>query len=202
MSHADRDEDAAALRRLHAQIREQALALTPVDVDAQPPRPAVAAELPADHPQRLSYALDDFLHVHNEEFVELAYRCLLKRAADAQGQLLALQRLAAGDSKIAILGDLRDSPEGRGYGVEIRGLAPRYRFWRLTRLRGIGGLIERLALFWNLPEIAREQRRLGQALARESHGGELIELAAELAQLRRQLRQLQRDGDRNPRDDA
>lgn len=197
----DRDDDAEALRRLQAQIREQALALTPVDVDTEAPRTAVTAELPADHPQRLSYALDDFLHVHNEEFVELAYRCLLKRSADAQGQLLALKRLAAGDSKIAILGDLRASPEGRGYGVEIRGLAPRYRFWRLTRLPLIGALIERLALFWNLPEIAREQRRLGQALAKESHSGELIELAAELAQLRRQLKQLQRDGEKNSSDE-
>lgn len=198
--HAPEDDDAEALRRLHAQIRAQAQSLAPVDTGTAPPPAPAAAELPSDHPQRLSYALGDFLHVHNEEFVELAYRCLLKRSADAQGQLLALQRLAAGDSKIAILGDLRASAEGRGYGVEIRGLAGRYRFWKLTRLPLVGGLIERLALVWNLPEIAREQRRLGQALAKESHSGELIELAAELAQLRRQLRQLQRDGDKN--DDA
>lgn len=201
MSPTDASRRSDELQQLHAQIRSEALALPAPPASDVLPRAAVTAELPADHPQRLNYALDDFLHVHNEEFVELAYRCLLKRAPDAQGHLELLQRLAAGDSKIAILGDMRESVEGRGFGVEIRGLAARYRFWRLTRLPLIGSLIERAALLWNLPEIAREQRRLGQALARESHSGELVELAAELARLRREMQRLRRDTERSGKGD-
>lgn len=175
-----------ALQQLQQEIRAEAAGLAPLppaDSRRAPPSDA----LPADHPQRLRYALDDFLHVHNEEFAELAYRCLLKRPPDAGGQLLVLQRLAAGDSKIAILGDLRDSAEGRGYGVEVRGLSTRYRFWRLCRLPVIGGLIERFALLLSLPEIAREQRRLGQALARDTAAVEIADLAAEVARLRAEV---------------
>lgn len=171
------------LESLQQQIRAEAATLAEAP-SAATVRGAVPVVLALDHPQRLHYTLDDFMHVHNDEFVELAYRCLLKRPADAAGQLLALQRLAAGDSKIAILGDLRASAEGRGYGVEIAGLAGRYRFWRLTRLPLIGALIERLALIWNLPEIAREQRRLGQALAQQNASADIADLAAEVARLR------------------
>jgi len=179
-------ESTDPLARLQQEIRIEAAGL---------PEPAAVATvttgervpLALDHPQRLMYSLDDFMHVHNDEFVELAYRCVLKRASDARGQLDALQRLAAGDSKIAILGDLCASPEGRGYGVHIAGLASRYRFWKLTRLPLIGALIERLALFWNLPEIAREQRRLGQALAQQNAAAELADLAAEVARLREEV---------------
>jgi hypothetical protein len=171
------------LDTLQQQIRAEAATL-PEAPSAEISRGAAPVVLALDHPQRLHYTLDDFMHVHNDEFVELAYRCLLKRPSDAGGHLLALQRLAAGDSKIAILGDLRASAEGRGYGVEIAGLAGRYRFWRLTRVPLIGALIERLALLWNLPEIAREQRRLGQALAQQNASAEIADLAAEVARLR------------------
>lgn len=171
------------LNHLQQEIRAEAATL-PEPAAVEPGTTAAAPALGLDHPQRLTYSLDDFMHVHNDEFVELAYRCVLKRPSDPAGQLDALQRLAAGDSKIAILGDLRASAEGRGYGVHIVGLAPRYRFWRLTRLPLIGAVIERLALLWNLPEIAREQRRLGQALAQQNAAAELAGLAAEVARLR------------------
>lgn len=174
------------LRRLHEEIRAEAAALPappPVEVASQPR----AAPLAFDHPQRLDYALDDFLHVHNDEFVDLAYRCALKRPPDPTGHLHTLQRLAAGDSKVAILGDLCASAEGRGYGVRIAGLQARYRFWRLTRLPVVGALIERLALLWKLPEIAREQRRLGQSLAQQNAVAEIADLAAEVARLREEL---------------
>lgn len=176
-------ESTDPLARLQHEIRAEAASLPDVPI-VTTAAAATSASLALDHPQRLTYSLDDFMHVHNDEFVELAYRCVLKRATDASGQLDALQRLAAGDSKIAILGDLCASAEGRGYGVHIAGLAPRYRFWKLTRLPLIGALIERLALLWNLPEIAREQRRLGQALAQQNAAAELADLAAEVARLR------------------
>ncbi|GMV28083.1 MAG: hypothetical protein AMXMBFR59_02080 [Rhodanobacteraceae bacterium] len=179
-------EPSDPLSRLQQEIRADAATLPAYVANHVTPASAAAA-LPLDHPQRLAYTLDDFMHVHNDEFVELAYRCVLKRTADPTGHLDALQRLAAGDSKIAILGDLRASAEGRGYGVHIAGLTARYRFWRATRLPLVGALIERLALIWNLPEIAREQRRLGQALAQQNAAAELADLAAEVAHLRAEM---------------
>jgi O-antigen chain-terminating methyltransferase len=177
---ADQPIDHATLRR---EIRAEADTLPPF---AATPAAAPAANeaLPHDHPQRLSYALGEFVNVHNEAFVEMAYRCLLKRAPDPNGMLELMERLADGDSKVAILGDLRYSREGRGFGVHVAGLAWRYRFWRATRWPLVGGIIERLALVAELPQIAREQRRLGQALARHGDAANGEDLVAEVRALR------------------
>lgn len=177
---ADQPIDHATLRR---EIRAEADTLPPFA--ATPAAAPVANEaLPHDHPQRLSYVLGEFVNVHNEAFVEMAYRCLLKRAPDPNGMLELMERLADGDSKVAILGDLRYSREGRGFGVHVAGLAWRYRFWRATRWPVIGGIIERLALVAELPQIAREQRRLGQALARHGDAANGEDLVAEVRALR------------------
>ena len=175
--------DLATLRR---EIRTEAESLPPLHATVDV-APAADATLPRDHPQRLAYTLGEFVNVHNEAFVELAYRCLLKRAPDANGMLELMERLADGDSKIAILGDLRWSREGRGFGVRVAGLAWRYRYWRMTRWPVVGGLIERLALIVELPQIAREQRRLGQAIARHGEAASGDDLVAELRALREEV---------------
>lgn len=141
--------------------------------------------LPLDHPQRDRYDLDELIHVHHEAFVERAYRCLLKRSPDPAGLLATLDRLQRGDSKIAVLGDLRGSAEGRRHAVRVRGLRPRYAFWRLTRVPLLGGLIERIALIATLPSIAREQRRIAQQMLREDR-----DTAVELALLRAEVERL------------
>ena len=194
MTHDTMPSLLAAAQR---EIRAEALALpsVPTTTDIAP---VPDAALPHDHPQRLTYTLGEFVNVHNEAFVELAYRCLLKRAPDPNGLLDLLERLADGDSKVALLGDLRWSREGRGFGVHVAGLAWRYRFWRATRWPVVGGLIERLALIAELPQIAREQRRLGQALARHAESANADALVAELKALREEvaaLRAARRDRD-------
>lgn len=176
----------AARDALAAQIRAEAAGWPAPD--ATPDAAAAAAPLPADHPQRDRYRLDELVHVHGEAFVERAWRCVLKRPPDAAALLATLERLHRGDSKIAILGDLRASAEGRRRGVRIDGLASRYAFWRATQWPLLGGLIERLALVAALPAIAREQRRLGQLLHDSEHAAaELAALRAELAALRQRL---------------
>jgi hypothetical protein len=184
---------------LQREISAAAAALPPLEpvstLDA-----VVATVLPLDHPQRNEYMLDELVHAHQEAFVELAYRCLLKRAPDAAGSLDVLQRLAAGDSKIAILGDLRYSTEGRGFAIRVRGLRRRYLFWKLTRLPLLGGIVERLALIAALPQIAREQRRLGQAVAREDRAADAADLAAELRALRDEVAALRTSRERTDGD--
>ncbi|HJU38674.1 MAG TPA: hypothetical protein VJ724_03815 [Tahibacter sp.] len=172
--------DHDALRR---EIRAEADTLPPFSA-AHATAPAANASLPHDHPQRTAYALGEFVNVHNEAFVEMAYRCLLKRAPDPNGMLELMERLADGDSKVAILGDLRFSREGRGFRVHVAGLAWRWRFWRMTRWPLVGGIVERVALIAELPQIAREQRQLGQALARHGDAANGDDLVAELRALR------------------
>jgi len=181
------------LSRLAGEIRAEAATLAPpARADAVRDTDDAAA-LPAEHPQRRDYRLDELVHVHQDAFVERAWRCLVKRAPRPEELLAALDRLQAGESKIALLGDLRRSAEGRRHAVRVRGLAPRYAFWRLCRMPVIGGLVERLALIAALPAIAREQRRLGQWLAAREAEPEVASLAAEVAALREELATLRRE---------
>jgi len=166
---------------LRREIRAEAEQLAPAAIG---PRDE-GEVLPLDHPQRNRYDLDELVHVHHEVFAERAFRCLLKRPSDPAGLLDTLDRLQRGDSKIAILGDLRWSAEGRRHCVRVHGLRSRYAFWRLTRLPLLGGVIERIALIAALPTIAREQRRLAQSLLREDG-----EIAAEIAALRAEVERL------------
>jgi hypothetical protein len=171
---------------LREEIRTHAASLENATI---PPRDSAidAAALPADHPQRGRYTLDELVHVHGEAFVERSYRYLLKRPPDALALMLWLERLQRGDSKIALLGDLRWSAEGNRHGVLIEGLRLRYAFWRAAQWPWIGGVIERVALVGALPAIAREQRRLGQVLHDDDAQAELAELRAEVAELKRRL---------------
>ncbi|MEO8670254.1 MAG: hypothetical protein ABI411_02995 [Tahibacter sp.] len=186
------------IQNLRTEIRTEAAALALPGMPAPDhPTPANTA-LSLEHPQRNDYCLADFVHVHQEAFVELAYRCLLKRAPDGPGMLDLLHRLAEGDSKIAILGDLRWSVEGRGHAVRVRGLALRYRYWRVTRWPVIGGVIERCALILALPEIAREQRRLGQSIAQADRVADTADLAVQLRAMRDELDALRRSREHDP----
>lgn len=169
------------LENLQREIRNEAEQLAPVTTLPHGHDEA----LPFDHPQRADYDLDELIHVHHEAFAERAFRSLLKQPPGPAGLLDILDRLQRGDSKIAILGDLRWSIEGRRHGVRVRGLRARYAFWWLTRIPLLGGAIERIVLIAALPVIAREQRRLAQALLREES-----ETAAELATLRAEVERL------------
>ena len=82
--------------------------------------------------------------------------------------------------------------------MRIAGLAWRYRYWRMTRWPVVGGLVERLALIAELPQIAREQRRLGQAIARHGEAANGDDLVAELRALREEVAALR--AARKPRD--
>ena len=177
--------DPDLVTRLHDEIRADAARLRTVEV-GDAPAPIATNALPLDHPQRDRYRLDELVHVHGEEFVERAYVCLLKRRPDAAALLQTVDRLYRGDSKIALLGDLRWSAEGRRHAVRVDGLRARYAFWRITQWPVIGAVVERVALIAALPSIAREQRRLGQLLHDyESASAELTALRTDIADLRR-----------------
>jgi hypothetical protein len=57
------------------------------------------------------------------EFVEHAYRAILGREVDPTGLKHYSGRLAAGESKLQIVADLRSDPEGQAYGSRLEGLS-------------------------------------------------------------------------------
>lgn len=102
------------------------------------------------------YHLNDFLALHDQEFVDAAYRGVLKRNSDGPGLQHFLDALRRGRlSKIEILGRLRYSPEGRRVGVPVAGLLPAFLVQHSYRLPIIGSVVAWATAFVRLPKIAR-----------------------------------------------
>lgn len=110
------------------------------------------------NPER-RYTLDDLLRFHDQDFVINAYLAVLRRLADSDGLQHYLNLLRQGESKVAILGRLRYSPEGRRQGVKIRGLAGRFLLDTLYRTPLLGWVLQTFAVLAHLPGLERNQRR-------------------------------------------
>jgi SAM-dependent methyltransferase len=105
--------------------------------------------------------LNDFLALHDQDFIEAAYRGVLKRGVDVAGYEHFLRSLRNGTlSKIEILGRLRYSPEGKRQRVPVRGLLPAFAVQHAYRLPVVGGLIAFAMAFLRLPRIARNLQGL------------------------------------------
>jgi SAM-dependent methyltransferase len=133
-----------------------------------PPDAAAAlSALPAPHlPKPVftpgkRYALNDFLALHDRDFIAAAYRGVLKRPADADGEAHFLGALRKGDlSKIEILGRLRYSPEGRKLKVPVQGLFGAFAVQHSYRIPVLGRCIATLSAILRLPLIVRNLQRV------------------------------------------
>lgn len=70
------------------------------------------------------YDADELLVFTGADFIDVAYRALLKRAPDQSGFAFYSHMLEQGISRKKILGVLRYSPEGRRVNTELTGLRP------------------------------------------------------------------------------
>ena len=108
-----------------------------------------------------TYTLNDFLALHDVDFINAAYGGVLKRAVDAQGREHFLGALRKGDlSKIEILGRLRYSPEGRKLKVPVKGLLPAFAIQHSYRIPVIGACIAWASALLRLPVIVRNLGRV------------------------------------------
>jgi SAM-dependent methyltransferase len=73
-------------------------------------------------------------------FVDAAYRTILARAPDDAGIAYFMREMAAGGSKVMLLGELQRSAEGRSAGRAIPGLRRRYVMHRAYRVPVLGGV--------------------------------------------------------------
>lgn len=78
------------------------------------------------------------LAAHDREFIRTAYQAVLGRAPDPEGEAYYLARLRAGTHKLAILKQLRRSPEGRAFIPGVAGLdrAIRRHVWATLPILG------------------------------------------------------------------
>lgn len=150
--------DDTYLARIKDEIRAEAEAArgrSPLPRREAPPAapdPAAAADTPRVR------TIPELSGAHHLDFLHGAFRAILKRPPDGPGELVQLRLLAAGASKVEILGNLRYSPEGREVGVKIPGLRPRYLLTKLFRVPVIGYLAEWLFALGGLPKLMHHLR--------------------------------------------
>lgn len=113
---------------------------------------------PPDFNSRV-YSVAELTQFHYQTFVEIAYQALLKRPPEPEGLKAFLGRLALGHGKIAVLGSLRYSAEGRRAAVKVRGLSLRYTYYLLSRLPLIGYGMDLLGALFSLPKFIRHQNQ-------------------------------------------
>lgn len=85
-------------------------------------------------------ALDGLLQCQDREFVESAYRLILRRDADSEGLKFYLSRVRNGVSKLRILNEISSSDEGRKIGTELKGLRRALRSQALSSVPVLGRL--------------------------------------------------------------
>ena len=105
------------------------------------------------------YHVSELLKFSDRQFVQNAYRAILKRPADEDGMQRLLDGLRSGYlNKIDVLGQLRYSTEGREKGVEIDGLRFTAVSRKLYRLPIIGYFINLIVALGRLPSMVQHQR--------------------------------------------
>jgi hypothetical protein len=124
----------------------------------------MAPQLPAlEHtdPPGVELDIGSLMALPDRAFLDRAYRSLLDRRPDDCGLRHHMEALAAGVSRITVLGALRYSPEGMAVGRPVPGLRKRYMIHRLYGLPVFGRLLRSLTAALALPGLMRDQARLG-----------------------------------------
>lgn len=120
-------------------------------------------------PDRSQYVLGDFLRFDDADFVETAYRTLLRRPADPEGRQGYLDALRSGAvSKVEVLGSIRFSEEGRRQAVHVDGLLLPYKLHRWRHVRIFGWCLGMGMAVWRLPRLAWRLQGMEAAAASEA----------------------------------
>ncbi|HVJ39325.1 MAG TPA: methyltransferase domain-containing protein [Stenotrophomonas sp.] len=130
--------------------------------------------------EKEQYLLTDLLQYEDEEFVENAYRAILKRAPDEPNLTHYAGGLRnAAITKVEVLAALRWSPEGKACGVHIDGLLIPTTLQRWKRKPVVGPVLDWLHTLARLPRLARQQSIHGTRSAHETRRvGELLNMLA------------------------
>lgn len=117
------------------------------------------------------FILPELLEASDETFVVTAYRALLRREPDQDGQAHYLGLLRTGGmSKVEVLGAIRWSPEGKARSVHVDGLLAPYLLQKWQRKPLVGPIIGWAQALLRLGTLSRRQQMHDAAAAREAHG--------------------------------
>ncbi|WIG56548.1 MAG: hypothetical protein OJF61_002336 [Rhodanobacteraceae bacterium] len=119
--------------------------------------------------ERDRYVPADFFRFDDEDFIDVAYRTLLRRPANDKGSRDYLAALRSGAaSKIEILGLIRFSEEGMRQSVHVDGLLLTYKLHRWRRFPIVGWFLGLGMALARLPRLARQLQVIETSAARET----------------------------------
>lgn len=117
---------------------------------------------------KAEYTVQELLQYDDQEFVETAYRAILRRVADEIGLRHFTHGLRVGSiSKIEVLGALRWSEEGKQRGVHVDGLLVPWTVQKWRRRRWVGPVLDWCYSLARLPRLARTQSLASSRSVRE-----------------------------------
>jgi len=120
-------------------------------------------------PERDQFALADFLRFDDEDFIDVAYRTLLRRPANDEGSSSYLDALRHGAvSKVEVLGSIRFSDEGRRQAVHVDGLLLPYKLRRWRRLPVVGWFLGMGMAVARLPRLTLRLQGMEASAAHET----------------------------------
>ena len=115
-------------------------------------------------PRDGNFRIADFEVLQGEKFVRAAYQALLGREPDHGGFEYYRRRLGQGISRIQILGEIRNSEEGRAAGVKIPGLALRYTLRKVANVPILGVIFRLLLGISYISHLERNQAAMNNHL--------------------------------------
>ena len=106
------------------------------------------------------YRLDDFLVLHDRNFVRAAYAAILRRAPDPDGEAHYLQQVRSGESKARVLNQILCSEEARRHRTEIHGLRAHLLMTKLCQAPIVGGVVSAILFLATINTHLRDLRVL------------------------------------------
>lgn len=114
------------------------------------------------------YVLADMLRPSDSEFVDNAFRILLRRPASAEERAHYLAKLRGGFGKVEMLGTIRFSDEGMQHAVHVDGLLIPYKLHKWRRIPVLGWFLAMGIAVFRLPRLSAYLQGLEAASAQES----------------------------------
>jgi len=119
-------------------------------------------------PIQPTYVLADMLRPSDGEFIDNAFRILLRRPASVEEKAHYLAALRGGIGKVEILGNIRFSDEGMQHSVHVDGLLIPYKLHRWRRVPVLGWFLATGIALFRLPRLFAHLQKLEAASAQES----------------------------------
>ncbi len=108
---------------------------------------------------------EDFIHRHDEAFIDNAYRLILHRPPDPEGRAYYLGHLRSGRrSKMQIVANMAASEEAKKTGVRIRRIGIYRALSFLYKIPGLSYLVRWMVVLVSLPRLVQRHNALESAL--------------------------------------